>query len=169
MRYDLSFCGKDGAAVCYEFSRQGRVAVRVEGSADGSWTVVRFGPGGRREELMLEGPVVLSDGYPVPYDLARPASVPESFDLLESRAVESLPAVQSRYEATVESRSAGEALQNGWITADQAEAFSDRPLRVVRIRRSSEPVLLQVWADGIPWWIYQETPYATARLTEGAE
>lgn len=107
--------------------------------------------------------IVLSWGFPVPYDYLAP------FDdnIREVVIKREAGGVTFSHSMTRDIRDIGidEALSEKMI-ASTAKGFYSERLRLITIKRKGNLVVRQLWSAGGPWWLYEETPFRRSWLVE---
>lgn len=109
-----------------------------------------------------QGPIVLSEGFPVPFDDLSP------FDdgLKEATIEKKAGTLTFSYRVTREVTriSHGDALSSGMVDPTMAKAMGGKgDLRLVTIRKAGGLVVKQLWAEGDAFWVYEETPVRRSR------
>lgn len=147
-----------------------RICVSREGS-DEPVIVLTYGPTGRLERVEKrilrgnrfveieehpQGPIVLSEGFPVPFDDLSP------FDerLTQANIVKKAGGMTFSYRVTREITgiSPCDAVSSGMVDQAIAPTIGVQNLRLITIRKAGALVVRQLWADGDVFWLYEETP-----------
>lgn len=108
--------------------------------------------------------IVLSWGFPVPYDYLSP------FDDSINEAVVKKQAggVTFSHMVTRDIRNIGidEALSENMIDPNTANTLCSERLRLITVERNGNLVVRQLWPEGGSWWLYEETPNRKSWLVE---
>ncbi|MFH0813667.1 MAG: hypothetical protein V2A69_12645, partial [Pseudomonadota bacterium] len=59
-----------------------------------------------------------------------------------------------------------QALQDEMIPEAMKNDVSGKALKLITVKKNDQFTVKQLWAEGIPWWIYEETPYRKSWLRE---
>lgn len=108
--------------------------------------------------------IVLSWGFPVPYDYL------SLFDDRISEAIvkKQVGGVTFSHMVTRDIRNIGidEALSENMIDPNIAKTVCLEKLRLITVKRNGNLVVRQLWPDGGSWWLYEETPHRKSWLVE---
>jgi len=114
----------------------------------------------KQEEIILPAgqPILLSHGYPVPYDFICPFD--DSVNTAVLRKKSGGVCFAQHVRRKVEQMTLEQALANHMIAQD---GVSNLPpgcaLRLVSVWREDHLLVKQLWCEGDHWWIYEETPF----------
>ena len=107
-------------------------------------------------EEVPQSPVVLSQGFPVPFDELLP------FDehLTQANIVKKAGSQTFSYKVTREITgiSPSDAVSSGMVDQKTAETLGVQDMRLITIRKAGALVVRQLWAEGEDFWLYEETP-----------
>jgi hypothetical protein len=106
--------------------------------------------------------IVLSEGFPVPYD----------FLSLQDASLKKLTIKQKaggmvfsyQVERALQDCSFNEALQAGWVPESVKDQVAGKRLQWIEVTKDGTLVVRQLWPEGFPWWVYEETPYRKSWL-----
>jgi uncharacterized protein (UPF0248 family) len=159
--------GNWGKDVLWQFSWEDRgktIVVRQDGDEQAmvrlmyreNGTVQRMWKRIRGNEVM-ETPaaaILLSNGYPVPYDTLGAIREGSGEIVIKRRA----GGVRFSFKVTREVAriSLAEARSQGMV--DQAGVLDAHDLRIITIRKAGRLMVRQLWAAGDSFWLYEETP-----------
>ena len=108
--------------------------------------------------------IVLSWGFPVPYDYLAP------FDDSISEAVikKEVGGAIFSCKVTREIQNIGidEAFSENMIAPNIAKTICLERLRLITIKRNGNLVVRQLWPGDGSWWVYEETPHRKSWLVE---
>ncbi len=106
--------------------------------------------------------IVLSDGFPVPYDYLG------SYDDLSPEAVMKKRAggvkFSIRFARNIRNVDIDFAQKENMVNSDMAKRFEDSGLKLITIKRDGKIVAKQLWPENFSWWIYEETPFRKSWL-----
>lgn len=169
--------GKWANPINWIFQRQDedQVTVFKEGAA-GPVVILRYDSAGHLDmvekhsiqgEFLLErsedveGPLVLSDGFPVPYDyLSSPGHLFSEVEFSEKISGLTFKRTLTR---EVIPFTTGEALAAGMLSPADPPVRNNKDLTLIVIRKSGRLVVQQLWAEGDTFWLYEETPLRRSR------
>lgn len=161
----------DGATMwIFRQESRGRICVSREGS-DEPVIVLTYDPTGRLKQVeksilrgnrFLEvkehpqGPIVLSEGFPVPFDDLSPFDESRNHINISRKA----GGMTFSYRVTREITgiSPCDAVSSGMVDQGIAATIGVQNLRLITIRKAGAFVVRQLWADGDVFWLYEETP-----------
>lgn len=99
--------------------------------------------------------ILLSDGFPVPYDFLAP------FEEMPSPVVLKRIAGGMVFSLTYEKRIAflnfQETRSSGFLSESMIEKYSGEKFRKVSIYNGEQLVVMQIWPENGNWWVYEET------------
>jgi hypothetical protein len=101
--------------------------------------------------------IMLSWGFPVPYDWLAPHDEGMQEAVIKKRAGGTVFSYRVTREITYVS--IDEAMARGMIHEQHAEALRGRALRLITVYRGGSLMVMQLWPDGASWWLYEETPH----------
>ena len=119
---------------------------------------------------VYSGKVILSEGFPVPYDYLAPYNATLKKLIVKRTSGGMVFSYEAKRE--VVNVSGAQAAHDGMVADEVWEAVRGRTLRVITVTKTSQnetTMVKQLWAEGIPWWIYEETPYRKSWLTKLGE
>jgi len=118
----------------------------------------------RRIAKVSADKLVLSEGFPVPYDYL----APDDMDLSTARIKKEGGGAVFSYEAAREIRefSFDQALEDGLIRGEIKDRVLGKNLKWIAVTKGGGAMVRQLWAEGLPWWVYEETPYRKSWLVE---
>jgi hypothetical protein len=114
---------------------------------------------------VYSGKVILSEGFPVPYDYLSPYNTTLKKLIVKRTSGGMVFSYEAKRE--VVEISSAQALHDGMIADEVRDLISGRRLRVISVTKTSKDdatMVKQLWGEGIPWWIYEETPYRKSWL-----
>jgi hypothetical protein len=152
--------------------------VRIKGSTSPT-ALIRYGGKGRLRKVTrflsehgrtrrivesFSGPFALSDGFPVPFDYLAPENPELRRAKVRKRAGGSvfLEAVQR----TVREISLDEAMSDGLIKDEVKGLIGGKELRMIEISKKGSISVRQLWATGLSWWVYEESPFRKSWLID---
>lgn len=101
--------------------------------------------------------IVLSEGFPVPYDFLSPQDTTLKKMTIKQKAGGMV--FSSQVERAMQECSFNEALQAGWISESVKDQLAGERLQWIEVRKDDALVVRQLWPAGSSWWVYEETPY----------
>ena len=109
-------------------------------------------------------PIVLSEGFPVPYD----DLAPHDDTIKEAVIKKQAGGVTFSYKAARETRdiSVNEAMTENIIDEQMAGKLTGKALRLVIVRKGDALLVRQLWPEGALWWVYEETPIRKSWLVQ---
>lgn len=136
-----------------------RPVVRLEYGRDGSLKLVeKFVRRGDTRKLIVDRPassIVLSGGFPVPYDelAAHDEGVVEV--VIRKRAGGSV----FSFKISKVTRKIGldEAVARNMVGGEQVDNLKGKALKLVTVTKEGRFLVRQLWAEGALWWVYEET------------
>ena len=140
--------GSEDPVVLLEYDQGGRLQ-RVE---------KRIGPGDKKIrviEIPL-APIVLSEGFPVPYDDLAPHDDTIKDAVIKKQA----GGATFSYKVRRETRdiSLNEAMAENMVNEEMAGNLTGKGLRLITVWKGEELLVRQLWPEGDSWWVYEETP-----------
>jgi hypothetical protein len=122
---------------------------------------------GQRKKIteVYSGKVILSEGFPVPYDYLSPYNATLKKLIIKRTSGGMVFSYEAKRE--VMEISSAQALHDGMIANEVMGIIRGKKLRVIAVTKTSRDeatMVKQLWAEGIPWWIYEETPYRKSWL-----
>jgi len=155
-------------STCISVSRGNRAEpdITIYYLPDGLLATVEDHVSGRRLNTDAKGDsnIVLSWGFPVPYDYLAP------FDdnIREVVVKREAGGVTFSHRMTRDIRDIGidEALSEKMIAPNAAKGLYSERLRLITIKRKGDLVVRQLWPAGGPWWLYEETSFRRSWLVE---
>ena len=116
-----------------------------------------IGRGGRaiRVNEVRSGPIILSEGFPVPYD----DLAPHDGEMNEAVIRKQAGGVTFSRTVTREVREIAldMAVAENMVEGQTAQDLSGQVLKLITITKGGELVARQLWAEGALWWVYEET------------
>jgi len=102
------------------------------------------------------GPIILSNGSPIPYDqLAPNMKLPEQINVRNTVSGVTFSTLVNR---TLKPITPADALAAGMIPAELAQSISLNDLTLISIQKSGQLEIHQLWRSGETFWLYEETP-----------
>lgn len=147
-RVDVTQEGTEDPVVLLEYDQNGRLQ-RVEKH-------IRRGNSPVQIVERPQSPIVLSKGFPVPYDYLAPYDDRLKEAVIKRRA----GGLTFSYRVTREIRqiSLDEAVAQNMVEGEMARDLIGKALRLITIRKGGALLVRQLWPDGASWWVYEETP-----------
>ena len=164
--------GQWGKKVRWAFTEisEGGVQVTREGSED-PVVLLEYDQGGRLQRVekrigwgdkklrVIEialAPIVLSEGFPVPYDNL----APHDDTITEAVIRKQAGGVTFSYKVTREIRdiSLDEAMAENMVDEQMPGNLTGKGLRLITVRKGDSLLVRQLWPGGALWWVYEETP-----------
>lgn len=140
--------GLEDPVVLLEYDQDGRLK-RVE---------KRIGRGDKKIRVIEipSCPIVLSEGFPIPYDVLSP----HDDTIREAVIKKQAGGMTFSFRVTRETReiSLNEAMSENMVNEEMARDLSGKALRLITVRKGEEFLVRQLWPDGASWWVYEETP-----------
>ena len=151
-------------------SNEGRISVTLEGAKE-PIVVLEYGPDGRIQRIekkidqtgkrapvieIPSGPLVLSEGFPVPFDYLAPHDDSIRQVMIKKKAggvTFSFKVAREILEITLD-----EAMAENMIDEQMARSLAGKGLRLITVRKGEELLVRQLWPEGASWWVYEETP-----------
>ena len=148
----------------------GRISVSREGS-DEPVIVLTYDPTGRLKQVEKrilrgnrfveikehpQGPVVLSEGFPVPFDELSPFD--ESLNHVNIARKAGNLTFSYSVTREITGISPSDAVSAGMVDQTIAATTGVQNLRLITIRKAGALVVRQLWADGDVFYLYEETP-----------
>ncbi|MFH0731112.1 MAG: hypothetical protein V2B19_32810 [Pseudomonadota bacterium] len=99
--------------------------------------------------------ILLSDGFPVPYDFLAPFEATQAPVVLKRQAGGSV--FRQTYEKRIEFFSFSEIQSGGFLSENMVQKYSGEKFRKVSIYNGEQIVVLQIWPENGDWWVYEET------------
>lgn len=107
-------------------------------------------------EEEVQGPVVLSEGFPVPYDDLSSLDLNSSqLEMTETIADFTFSSAMTREISVI---SPAEAHVANMIDQATAATLAEENLRLITIRKAGKLVVQQLWAEGAKFWLFEQTP-----------
>ena len=103
-----------------------------------------------------QGPIVLSEGFPVPFDELSPLD--ESLNHVNIARKAGGLTFSYRVTREITGISPSDAVSSGMVDQAIATTIGEQNLRLITIRKAGALVVRQLWADGDVFWLYEETP-----------
>jgi uncharacterized protein (UPF0248 family) len=127
-----------------------RLMYRENGTVQRMWKRIR----GNEVMETPAAAILLSNGYPVPYDTLGAIREGSGEIVIKRRA----GGVRFSFKVTREVAriSLAEARSQGMV--DQAGVLDAHDLRIITIRKAGRLMVRQLWAAGDSFWLYEETP-----------
>ena len=116
----------------------------------------------RRIAESFSGPLALSEGFPVPYDYLAPHDMELRNAKVRKQAggkVFSRPMKREIRGFTFE-----QALEDGLIREEVKPFVAGKQLRMIVVTKNGAIAVRQLWAEGMPWWVYEESPFRKSWL-----
>ena len=111
----------------------------------------------------VSGDIVLSSGFPVPYDQLLPyEEITGSGSILLKKNIAGLTFSSPLTEKIVPLTTA-RAMTAEMIDQQVADRIGNKQLRLLVILQNDELVVRQLWAAGDDFWLYEETPERKSR------
>ena len=108
--------------------------------------------------------IVLSEGFPVPYDYLAPDDMDLKQIVIKKKAGGAVFSYQ--VEREINDFSFDRALQEGMIKEEIKNLVMRKNLKWIEVKKDGKLLVRQLWAEDFPWWIYEETPYRKSWLTD---
>jgi len=108
--------------------------------------------------------IVLSEGFPVPYDYLAPDDMGLKQIVIKKKAGGVVFSYQ--VEKEINDFSFDQALQEGMIKEEIKNLVMRKNLKWIEVKKDGKLLVRQLWAEGLPWWVYEETPYRKSWLTD---
>jgi hypothetical protein len=140
--------GSDERLVLLQYDKNGHL-IRIE-------QLIKTGGRTVRMNKPATGPVVLSDGFPVPYDYLSPHEDGVKEVVTKKMAAGVTFSSKSRRETAV--ISVEQAVAESMVDGQQARKFFGKDLKLVKVVKGQEVLVRQLWPEGGSWWVYEETP-----------
>lgn len=100
--------------------------------------------------------LLLSDGFPVPYDYLAPfQDVPETVEIKKQAGGF---VFKKTYQWHSESMDFNDALAGGHLSEDMAEMYAGKRFHMISVHKDETLVVRQLWPEKADWWVYEETP-----------
>ncbi|MBU0673209.1 MAG: hypothetical protein KJ950_01040 [Proteobacteria bacterium] len=104
----------------------------------------------------VHGPILLSTGFPAPYDQLGSLNVQEGQLNLKTTVADTT--FSSTIIRTLLPFSPDEALAAGMLTPDTIQGNTHQEFTLISIIKTDQPMIRQLWKTGEPFWLYDETP-----------
>jgi hypothetical protein len=164
--------GQWGSEVRWAFTEisRGKVQVTQEGSED-PVVLLKYDQSGRLQRVekriglgdkkipVIEtpsGPLVLSEGFPVPFDHLAPHDDSIRQAVIKKKAggaTFSFQVARDVLEITLDA-----AMAENMIDEQMARSLAGKGLKLITVRKGEELLVRQLWPEGASWWVYEETP-----------
>ena len=102
------------------------------------------------------GPIVLSEGFPVPYDDL--ATYDDSIEEMVIKKRAGGVIFSYRVIREIRSISLNQAMTQNMVDEKMARDLSGKALRLITVQKGGAFLVRQLWPDGASWWVYEETP-----------
>lgn len=106
--------------------------------------------------------VVLSEGFPVPYDFLSPWEAHPKKLTVKRKAGGMV--FSSEVERALQDCSLSDALREGWLSEPMQAQVKGKRLQWIEVKKDGALVVRQLWPEGFSWWIYEETPWRRSWL-----
>jgi len=116
----------------------------------------------RRIAESFSGPFALSDGFPVPFDYLAPDAPELRRAKVRKRAGGSVFSHWIKRE--IKDFTFEQALEDGLIKEAVKDLVVGKKLRKIEVKKNDEIRVMQLWAEGLPWWVYEEGPFRKSWL-----
>lgn len=101
--------------------------------------------------------IVLSWGFPVPYDYLAPFD--DSISEAVIKKVVGGAIFSYRLKREISYISLNQAMAEGMVDGEIAGDFAGKALRLITVRKAGNLMVRQLWPEGASWWVYEETPH----------
>lgn len=108
----------------------------------------------RRIPESFSGPFALSEGFPVPFDYLAPDDREPRTVKLRKRAGGSV--FFQQVHKAVREVIFEQALSGGLLRNEVKDLVAGKLLRMIEVSTGDTIRVRQLWAEGLPWWVYEE-------------
>ena len=108
--------------------------------------------------------LVLSEGFPVPYDFLAPGDMSLRKVKIKKEAGGAVFSYQ--VEREIKEFSGEQAVQDGLVKGGVQSLVRGKSFKWIVVKKGGETLVRQLWAEGLPWWVYEETPFRKSWLVE---
>lgn len=100
--------------------------------------------------------LLLSDGFPIPYDYLAPFQ--DVSETVEIKKHAGGLVFKKTYQRHTESVDFNDALASGQLSDAMAEIYAGKRFHMISVFKGDTLIVRQLWPDKAGWWVYEETP-----------